>query len=80
MTGPIRPASTPDLATAWMAVVKSGVRPRQATFEAPMLLAHCAKRRRLTSRTSPAAPSSERTLLFLAGEQETVAMKKGERV
>jgi hypothetical protein len=39
---PIRPASTPDLATAWMAVVKSGVRPRQATFEAPMLLAQCA--------------------------------------
>jgi hypothetical protein len=50
-----------------MAVVKSGVRPRQATFEAPILLAHCAKRRRLTSRTSPAAPTSERwTLLFLA--------------
>ena len=59
MTAPVRPASTPDLATAWMAVVKSGVSPRQATLEAPMLPAHCGKRRRPTSRTSPAAPSSE---------------------
>ncbi len=60
VTAPVRPAPTPDLATAWMAVVKSGVRPRQATLEAPMLPAHHGARRRLTSRTSPAAPSSER--------------------
>jgi len=71
VTAPVRPASTSDLATAWMAVVKSEVRPRQATFEMPMLPAHRGKPRRPTGRTRPAAPVlGEKTLLFLAGEQE----------
>jgi len=58
VTAPICPASTPDLVTAWMAVAKSGVIPRKATLEAPMLPANYGKRRRRTSRTRPAAPSS----------------------
>jgi len=71
VTAPTCPASTSDLATAWMAVVKSEVRPRQATFEMPMLPAHRGKPRRPTGRTRPAAPVlGEKTLLFLAGEQE----------
>jgi hypothetical protein len=71
VTAPICPASSSDLATAWMAVVKSEVRPRQATFEMPMLPAHRGKPRRPTGRTRPAAPVlGEKTLLFLAGEQK----------
>jgi len=53
------PASTPDPVTAWMAVAGSGVSPRQATLEAPVLPANRRKRRQPPGRTRDSMPLSE---------------------
>jgi len=56
---PTCPASTPDPVTAWMAVTGSGVSPRQATLEAPVLPANRRKRRQPPGRTRDSMPLSE---------------------
>ena len=56
---PTCPASTPDPVTAWMAVAGSGVIPRKATLEAPVLPANRRKRRQPPGRTRDSMPLSE---------------------
>src|SRR5690349_11211164 len=57
---PTCPAQTPDPVTAWMAVAGSGVSPRQATMEAPVLPANRHRRRQPPDRTRESMPLSEK--------------------
>ena len=66
------PSYKPDPATAWMAVAGSGLIPRKATLELPMLPANRATRRLPRSRTRVATPLSERaSLLPIVRRQQT---------
>ena len=53
-------ASSPDPVTAWMAVAGSGLLPRKATLESPILPANRHQRRLPRSRTRPSTPLSEK--------------------
>jgi hypothetical protein len=55
-------ASSPDPVTAWMAVAGSGLIPRKATFEAPVLLANRRSRRQPTARTRDSMSLSEKDI------------------
>jgi len=56
---PTGPASTPDPVPAWMAGAGSGVIPRKATLEAPVLPANRRSRRQPPGRTRESIPISE---------------------
>ena len=65
VTPPTWTASSPDPATAWMAVAGSGLLPRKATLESSILPANRRQRRLPRSRTRPSTPLSENTTVHV---------------